>query len=178
MTTGNDEKLVTYFCRRMKPSGAGARRACNDRNFSPTHGEEIIDPQIVKIADALASKHHQVGIEEFSRMVGPGPRSSLVTFRIDLDPLPGLEVEHVDGVESLSVSSPSSEEDEPIVNFIVVHGAIGAMRGDIPSGGHLVPFHRDGVETPEIVHVVRICIDEGGTCIAAEVVDLILNDGA
>ena len=30
------------------------------------------------------------------------------------------------------------------------------MRGDVPGGGYLPPFHADGIEGPDIVHVAGV----------------------
>ena len=94
-------------------------------------------------------------------MVGPCPERRFVGFRANFNPFLGLPVEDADGVEPLLVGPSPSEEDQLIVVLIVVHGAVGPMRGDVPGCGHLVPLHGDGVEGPEVVHVVGVYVGEG-----------------
>lgn len=154
----------------MEPSSTGSSCIGRDRHFSPRHSEEIKDPEIVHIGDSLSTVNHQVWIEQLGSMIGTGPRSSLVAFRIDLHPLLGLPIEDVDCIESLFVCSTPSEEDESIVVFIIVHGAVGSMRGDISGRGDLVPLHGDSVEAPDVVHIV-------GVCISTEENDLVLEYG-
>ena len=57
-------------------------------------------------------------------MVGTGPRCRLVALGINFDPFLSLPVEDIDGVEPLLVGPASSEQDEPTVVFIIVHGAV------------------------------------------------------
>lgn len=76
-------------------------------------------------------------------MIGPFPGRCFVFFRVDLDPLLGAPIKHVDGVKSLFVGSSSPEDDDLIADGIIVHGAIRAMRGSIASGLNLLPLHRD-----------------------------------
>lgn len=140
----------------MEPSSAGANSIAGDRYFRPGHREKVVDPQIVHICDSLSSVNDQVGVEQLRGMIGSGPRSRLIALGIDLDPLLGLPVEDVDGVKPLLVGPTSSEKDEPVVVLIVVHGAVRTMRGDVSGCGDFVPLHGDGVEGPEIIHVIGI----------------------
>lgn len=57
-------------------------------------------------------------------MVSTSPRSRFITLRAYFDPLLGLPVKETDAVESLLVGPSPSEENEPIIVFIVMHGAI------------------------------------------------------
>ena len=94
-------------------------------------------------------------------MVGSCPECRFVGFRANLNPFFGLPIEKADGIEPLLVGPSPSEEDQLIVVFVVVHGAIGAVGGDVAGGGDFVPLHGDGVEGPEVVHVVGVYVGEG-----------------
>ena len=81
-------------------------------------------------------------------MICPLPRRRLIRFGLYLNPLLRLPIEYIDGIEPLLIRSPSTKENDSIINFIVAHGAVGAMGGYIACGLYLFPFHGDGVEGP------------------------------
>ena len=86
-------------------------------------------------------------------MVGTSPRSRFIGFWMNFNPFLSLPVEYVKCVESLFVGSTASEDDEAVVMLVIVHGAIGPLRGDVSSCGYLIPLHSNDVEAPDIVHV-------------------------
>jgi len=59
----DNEELVAYSGWGVEPSSTGLGGSFGDGDFGPTHGEEVENPQIIQITHALASEHHQVGIE-------------------------------------------------------------------------------------------------------------------
>lgn len=91
-------------------------------------------------------------------MVSSLPRSRLVFFGIDLDPLFGVPIEDIDGIEALLVGSSSSEDDDVIVLRVIVHGAIGSLGRFISSSMYFFPLHSYRVVGPKVIHVVRIYI--------------------
>jgi hypothetical protein len=40
--------------------------------------------------------------------------------------------------------------------LVVVHGAVGALGGDIAFGFDFYPLHGDGVEGPDVVHIAGV----------------------
>ena len=130
------------------------------RNFSPSHAEEVEDPEVIQVTDPLSSIDHQVWIEQLCGVIGSGPGCGFVSFGTNLDPLFGLPVEQADCVEPLLVGASSAEEDQSIVVLIVVHGAVGAQRWDVAGGLHFIPLHGDGVEAPEVVHVAGVYVGQ------------------
>ena len=78
-------------------------------------------------------------------MIGSFPWCCLVFFRVDLDPILGVPIKHIDGVESLFVGSSSSEDDDLVADRIIIHRAIRAMGGSISGGLNLLPFHGERV---------------------------------
>ena len=91
-------------------------------------------------------------------MICPFPGCRLVGLRLNLDPLLGLPIEYADGIEPLLVRSASAKDDDSIIISIVAHGAVGAMGGDIACGVYFLPLHGDGVEGPQVVHVVGVWV--------------------
>lgn len=127
-----------------------------ERNFSPTEGEEVEDPKIVEIADTLTPEHHKIRVKKLSSVIGPIPRSILIRFRQDFHPLFGGPIEDIDTVVPLLIGAASSEHDDAIIPLIITHRAIGALRGHVSSCRNFLPFHGDGVEGPQIIHVGRV----------------------
>ncbi len=89
-------------------------------------------------------------------MVSPFPRGRLIFFGVDFDPVLGVPIEDVDGVEALLVGPSSSEDDDLIVLGIVVHGAVGSLGGLVSSCLDLLPLHGYRVVGPQVIHVIRI----------------------
>lgn len=148
ITTCNDKKLISYFYRGMKAARGRSYRIFINWHLFPSQSDEVKDPQIVKVSDPLASEDNKIWIEEFSSMVSPLPRSSLVGLRVNFHPLLGPPVENANRVEPLLVRPSAPEDNYPIIISIVAHGAVGALRGDIACCMKLLPFHCDGVEGP------------------------------
>ena len=65
-------------------------------------------------------------------------------------------IEDADGVESLFVGSSPSEDDDFVGCCVVVHGAIGSMRGLLSGGDDFFPGFIGGMVGPEIIHVIGV----------------------
>lgn len=111
-------------------------------------------------------------------MVGTFPRRRFVGFWHDFHPLLGVPVEHVEGIEPALIRASSSEDDDALVDCVVAHGAIGAIRGYVSRCGYLPPFHGDGIEAPNVVHVVGVWVNSESTCVSAEKDNLVVDDAA
>ena len=125
MASGDYEELIANFSWGVESSSTRTLHFWRDGNLSPSHAEEIEDPEVIQVTDSLSSINHQVWIEQFGSMVSPGPRCRLISFRTDLNPFLSFPVKQADGIESLLVWPSSSKQDQSIVVLIVVHGAIG-----------------------------------------------------
>jgi hypothetical protein len=66
----------------------------------------------------------------------------------------------------------------PIVLCIVVHGAVRTVQRHVAGGLDLSPLHGGRLETPHIIHVVRVCLIEQYTCIATKEDHLVLDHAA
>lgn len=132
----------------MEPPCAWSDSLLLKLDLGPSEGLEVENPEIIEIRDSLSSENGEVGKLEFCNMVGPFPGRCLVFFRVDLDPLLGAPIKHVDGVEPLFVGPSASEDDDLVADGVVVHGAVGAMRGSISRGLNLLPLHGDRVIRP------------------------------
>lgn len=91
-------------------------------------------------------------------MVGPLPRGYFILFWIDFHPFFTLPIQNADGVETLFIGTSSSEDDNLVVFFIVIHRTVGSLGGNIACGFDLSPFHCYGIEGPKVVHVVGVGI--------------------
>lgn len=156
VASSNHEDLVIDHARRMEPPCTWSNSLLLKLDLSPAQGLEVKDPEIIEIRDSFSSEDSEVRKLEFCDMIGPFPRRCLVFFGVDLDPLLGAPIKHIDGVEPLFVGSSSPEDDDLIADGVIVHGAIRAMRGSIASGLNLLPLHSDRVIRPKIVHVIGI----------------------
>lgn len=125
-------------------------------NFGPAEGEEVEDPKIIEIADALTSEHYKMGVIKFSSVIRPFPRRILIRFRQDLHPFLGGPIQNIDTVVPFLIGAASSEHDDAIIPLIVAHRAVGPLRGYVASCRNFLPFHGDGVEGPDIIHVGRV----------------------
>ncbi len=125
-------------------------------NLSPAQCIEIKDPKIIEVTYSLSPKDNKVGIEELWSMVSPFPRSSLIVFGCYLHPLLTWPIQNIDTVESFLICASPSKENDPSVDLVITHGAVGAMGGYIACCLDLPPLHSDGVERPDIIHVVWI----------------------
>ena len=75
------------------------------------------------------------------------------TFGINLYPLLVSPVEDINGIKSAFVGSTTSKDNNSIVFSIIAHRAVRSLSGRIPCSFDFVPFHRDGIEGPYIVHI-------------------------
>lgn len=123
------------------------------RDFGPAEGEEVEDPKIVEVANTLPSEHYKIRIIKLSSVIGPFPRSILIRFGQDFHPFLGGPIQDIDTVVPFLIGTASSEDDDAIIALIVAHRAIGPLRGHVSSCGDFLPFHGDGIEGPEIIHV-------------------------
>lgn len=124
-----------------------------ERDFGPAEGEEVEDPKIVEIANALTSKHNKIRVVKFRSVIRPLPRGILIGFRQDFHPFLGAPIQNIDTVVPFLIGAASSEHDDAIIPLIVAHWAIGPLRGYVSSCRDFLPFHGDGIEGPEIIHV-------------------------
>ncbi len=138
----------------MESSRAGLGLVLRDANFNPAQSDEAERPQVVEVGDSLSPMHYEVRVKKFGGVVCPFPRSCLVLFRLDFNPLFSSPVQNIDGIESLFIRSPAPKDHNPIILFIVVHGAIGPVGGHIALGLDFCPLHCDCIERPDIIHVV------------------------
>lgn len=129
------------------------RRSLIERDFGPAEGKEVEDPKIVEIANALPSEHYKIRIIKLSSVIGSFPRSILIRFWRDLHPFLGGPIQNIDTVIPFLIGAASSEHDDAIIALIVAHRAIGPLRGHVSSCCDFLPFHGDGIEGPEIIHV-------------------------
>ena len=129
------------------------RRSLIERNFSPAEGEEVEYPKIVEIANALTSEHDKIRVIKFSSVVCPFPGSILIGFGQYFHPFLGGPIQYIDTIVPFLIGAASSEHNDAIINLIVAHRAIGPLRGHVSSCRYFLPFHSDGIEGPEIVHV-------------------------
>jgi len=107
----------------MEPPGA--RLDIHDLGLLPGKVSNVIDPEITQIIRTFPSKNHQIGVFEFSNMVGSFPRSCLRLKRGNLNPVHRSQVQRADSVVPMFVGPSASEEQKLIINWIVIEGAIG-----------------------------------------------------
>lgn len=93
-------------------------------------------------------------------MVCALPRSSLVISWVYFNPLFRLPVQNIQSVESPFVRPSPSEHNDSIVLFVVVHGAVGAVRRYVAFGLDFRPLHSDCVEGPNVIHVAGVWVKE------------------
>lgn len=97
------------------------RRSLIERDFSPAEGEEVEDPKIIKIANALTSKHYKIRVVKFRSVIRPFPRSILIGFRQYFHPFLGGPIQNIDTVVPFLIGAASSEDDDAIIPLIVAH---------------------------------------------------------
>ena len=69
-----------------------------------------------------------------------------------------MPIKNINAIKSFFVGSSSPENDDPVIMSVVVHGAVGPVRGRVSSRMHLLPLHGDGVEGPDVVHVIGVYV--------------------
>ena len=77
MAARDDEELVLDYARRMKPPATRPSGSFGDGHFPPFARLQVEDPKVVQVGDGFASEHHEVGVDQLSRVVGPLPGSLL-----------------------------------------------------------------------------------------------------
>ena len=91
-------------------------------------------------------------------MICSFPRDWLINLVCYLEPLFGTPIKDINAVKPFFIGPSSPENDHSVIMPIVVHRTVGPMGGRISSGLYLLPFHGDGVEGPDIVHVVGVYV--------------------
>ena len=132
----------------MEPPGTGLYLIIGDLDLTPTESKEIKDPQVVHISNPLTSKHDKIRIDELGDMISPFPGGYLIFLGCNFNPLHGTPIQNINGVKTLFIGATSSKDDDLIIFLIVVHGAVGPLRGDVAFGFDFPPFHSDGIEGP------------------------------
>lgn len=91
-------------------------------------------------------------------MISSFPWGDLIFFGSNFYPIFSVPVQNIDWVKSLFISSSTSKDNNLIVFFIIVHGTIGSLNGDISKSLYLSPLHSYWIEGPKVVHVGWISI--------------------
>ena len=99
-----------------------------------------------------------------------------ITFGMNFDPLFGHPVEYINCIEPLFVGASTTKNDYSIILWIIAHGAVWSLRGDITCSLYLSPFHSGSIEGPNIIHIDRFLIMNICTCIAPEKHNFIANN--
>ena len=156
MTASDYKELVSYFRRRMKSSSTRPNCIFGNRHLSPIHCLKIENPQVIEVSNSFSAEDHEMRIEKFGRVVGALPGGRMILLGSEFRPLFRLPVEDIDGIESLFGRPTAAEDDDAIVSKIVIHGAVRAIRRCFSLSFDFSPLHSDGVEGPDVVHIVRI----------------------
>jgi hypothetical protein len=119
------KKTVVEESRTVKSSGRWVSYilALNiEGKFFPLFRLDIEGPHVIEVqtTEALATEDYEVGIDEFTGMVGSLPRRRSVVFGQDSSPDFSLPVQDADIVESDLFIGASSEEDELLLSIVEV----------------------------------------------------------